>query len=189
MAAFEVRRPSWPDENRSFCCAHSFQRKNQGESMPHPLTQITTEYIMTLHCPLDPPHAAVGDLQIFNARTGGWVRGPAIRGEVIAPSGDWLRISPGGARKLDVRLTIKAEDGGIIYMSYTGRSRAPDAAALRLEGGETLGPDQLYFIIAPTFETAAVAHAWLNDTVAVGKIVSVNRKNDRHVTYDIFAVR
>jgi len=163
--------------------------------MEHPITQITTEYIMTLHAPLDPPQGAGSDLQIFNVRPGGWVRGPAIRGEVIAPSGDWLRVMPGGARKLDVRLTIKADDGAIIFMSYTGRSRAPADAAKRLEAGETLGPDQLYFVIAPTFETAAPgprvkpADGWFNDIVAVGKIVSFNRAANRHVTCDVFAVR
>jgi Protein of unknown function (DUF3237) len=155
----------------------------------HPLTQITTEYIMTLHCPLDPPQGASSDLQIFNAGPGGWVKGPAIRGEVIAPSGDWLRVMPGGARKLDVRLSIKADDGAIIFISYTGRTLAPAEAARRLEAGETLGPDQLYFVIAPTFETAAPTYGWLNEIVAVGKIVSLNRTHDRHVTYDIFAVR
>lgn len=158
--------------------------------MEHPLTQITTEYIMTLHCPLDPPQGANSDLQIFNVRPGGWVRGPAIRGEVIAPSGDWLRVMPNGARKLDVRLSIKADDGAIIFMTYTGRAAvAPADAARRLAAGETLGPDQFYFVIAPTFETAAPAYGWLNDIVAVGKIVSLNRTASRHVTYDIFAVR
>lgn len=39
----------------------------------------------------------------------GWVRGPAIHGEVIAPSGDWLHVLPGGAQKIDVRLTTVAE--------------------------------------------------------------------------------
>lgn len=59
----------------------------------------------------------------------------------------------------------------------------------RLEAGETLRPDQLYFIIAPTFETAAPAHDWLNDAVAIGKMVSINRRDDRQIAYDIFAVR
>jgi hypothetical protein len=157
--------------------------------MDHPLTQVATEYLMTLHSPLDPPQGDGGDLQIYNVRPGGWVRGPAIRGEVIAPSGDWLRVMPGGARKLDVRLSVRTDDGAIVYISYTGRARAPADAIERLEAGETLGPDRFYFVIAPTFETAAPAYAWLNDIVAVGKIVSINRSTDRHVTYDIFAVR
>jgi len=52
-----------------------------------------------------------------------------------------------------------------------------------------LGPDELYFVIAPTFETDAPVYSWLNDIVAVGKVVSLNRTHDRHVTYDIFAIR
>jgi len=158
--------------------------------MKHPFTQITTEYIMTLHAPLDPPQGANSNLQIFNVRPGGWVRGPAIRGEVIAPSGDWLRVMPNGTRRIDVRLSIKTDDGAIIYMTYTGRAAAaPTEAAARLAAGETLGPDQFYFVIAPTFETAAPTYAWLNDILAVGKLVSLNRSDDRHVAYDVFAVR
>lgn len=155
-----------------------------------PIAQITTEYIMTLHAPLDPPQGVNSNLQIFNVRPGGWLRGPAIRGEVIAPSGDWLRVMPNGTRRIDVRLSIRTDDGAIIFMTYEGRAAtAPADAAARLAAGETLGPDQFYFVIAPTFETAVPAYAWLNDIVAVGKPISLNRSDDRHVTYDIFAVR
>ena len=157
--------------------------------MDHPRTQIATEYLMTLHSPLDPPQGANADLQIYNVRPGGWVKGPALSGTVIAPSGDWLRVMPDGARKLDVRLSVRTDDGALVYIAYTGRARASADLVQRLEAGETLGPDRFYFVIAPTFETAAPAYAWLNDIVAVGKIVSINRSTDRHVTYDIFAVR
>src|SRR5262245_51777337 len=47
-------------------------------AVKHPLTQITTEDFMTQHVPLEAPQAA-GDLQIFNAGPGGWVRGPRLR--------------------------------------------------------------------------------------------------------------
>src|SRR5262249_27930893 len=138
----------------------------------------------------EPPQAANSDLQIFNVRPGGgWARGPAIRGEVIPPSGDWLRVMPGGTRKLDVRISIRADDGAIIFMTYVGRSRATADVVQRLEPGETLGPAQLNFLIPPPFKTAAPAYAWLNDVVAIGKIVSLNRSANRHVTYDIFAAR
>ncbi len=154
-----------------------------------PRTQIAAEYIMTLHAPLDAPHGVSGALQIFNVRPGGWARGPRLRGEIVTPSGDWLRISPEGSRRLDVRLNIRTDDGALIFMAYTGRAApASDAVTARLAAGETLGPDALYFMIAPTFETAAPAYAWLNDLLCIGKAVSINRSNDRHVTYDIFAV-
>ena len=152
-------------------------------------TQITTEYIMTLHAPLDEPQDVNNNLQIFNVRPGGRVEGPAIRGEVVAPSADWLRIMPDGTRRIDVRLSIKTDDGAIIFMTYMGAVAALADAAARLAAGETLGPDQFYFITAPTFETASPTYSWLNDIVAVGKVISLNRSNDRHVTYDIFAVK
>ncbi|MBX6323750.1 MAG: DUF3237 domain-containing protein [Rhodospirillaceae bacterium] len=155
--------------------------------MDHPVTQITTRYIMTAHVPLDPPHYVTRELQVFGVRPGSWVKGPGIEGEVIAPSGDWLRVSPAGTRRLDVRLCIRCKDGAVIFMSYAGRTRTPDRAAGRLQAGDTLGPDQLYFVIAPMFETSAPAYTWLNDIVAVGKIVSLNRTTDPQVTYDIFA--
>jgi hypothetical protein len=69
---------------------------------------------------------------------------------------------------------------------YTDRAAAaPGEAATRLAAGVTVGPDQFYIVIAPTFETAAPIYAWLNDILAVGKLVSINRSHDRHVTFDI----
>jgi hypothetical protein len=151
-------------------------------------TEVTTEYIMTLHVPLDAPQIASDSLQIFNIRPGGWVNG-LIRGEVIAPGADWLRIMSDGTRRLDVRLSIKAHDDAIIFVTYQGRATAaPPDVAQRLAAGETLGPDQIYFLTTPTFETDAPAYAWLNQIVAVGKLVSLNRGKNRHVTYDIFKV-
>jgi hypothetical protein len=109
---------------------------------------------------------------------------------VIAPSGDWLRVMPDGTRHIDVRLSIKTDDGAFVYMTYTGRAAAvPAEVAARLAASETLGPDQFFVVIAPTFETAAPTYAWLNDVLAIGKLVSINRSNDRHVTFDIFAVK
>ena len=153
-----------------------------------PSTKVTTEYILTLHVPLDAPQIASDNLQIFNIRPGGWVNG-LVRGEVVAPGADWLRIMSDGTRRLDVRLSIKTHDDAIILVTYQGRATAaPPDVAQRLAAGETLGPDQIYFLTTPTFKTDAPAYAWLNHIVAVGKLVSFNREKDRHVTYDVFKV-
>ena len=157
--------------------------------MTRPSTDIATEYLMTLHVPLQAPQAVAADFEIYAARPGGWATGPAIRGEVVAPTGDWLRAMPNGTRRLDVRLSIKADDGSIIFVSYVGRIVTPEAVAARYLAGETIGPDQHYFVIAPTFETASKTHGWLNDIVAIGKMVSSKEGEDGHVRYDIFAVK
>lgn len=157
--------------------------------MQHPSTRITTEYLMTIHAPLEPAQTAAADLQIYNLRPGGWVKGPAIQGEVIAPGADWLRVMPNGAYKLDVRMSIRADDGSIIYVSYTGRIVIPDQAAARALAGEVLGSDDLYFVTTPTFETASPTYGWLNNIVAIGKIAATKEGDGGFVTYDVFAVK
>lgn len=67
-------------------------------------TQVTTEYLMTLYAPLDPPQKIDDSLTIYNVGPGGWARGPRIRGTVIAPAGDWIRVMPAGNLRQDVRL-------------------------------------------------------------------------------------
>jgi hypothetical protein len=54
-------------------------------------TQITTEYLMTLYAPLDPPQQIDNSLIVYNAREGGWVKGPKVKGTLLARAADWLR--------------------------------------------------------------------------------------------------
>ena len=157
--------------------------------MKGPSTQITTEYLMTLHSPLAAPQTVSSDLQIFTAPPGGWIKGPAIKGEIIPPTGDWLRAMPNGTQKLDVRLSIQADDGSSIFMTYSGRIVMPEKVATKYAAGDVLGPDDCYFTITPTFETASKTYGWLNDIVAIGKMVSCKGGEDSHVRYEIFAVR
>src|SRR5580700_8721895 len=83
-------------------------------------TRISTEYLMTLYAPLAAADAIDASLYVYNVRPGGWVKGPRIKGTILAPGGDWSRVQPSGASRLDVRLTIKTDDGALIYMSYNG---------------------------------------------------------------------
>jgi hypothetical protein len=86
-------------------------------------TTISTEYLMTIYAPLDPVRGVDSALYIYNVRDGGWVKGPKINGTIIAPSGDWLRVMPSGVSRLDVRMTVKTDDGALIYVTYNGTSR------------------------------------------------------------------
>jgi hypothetical protein len=159
--------------------------------MEGPRTEIATEYLMTLHAPLDAPQIVNDRLHIYNVLPGGWIRGPRIAGEVIAPSADWLSILPDGTARLDVRVSIRADDDSIIYVIYSGRIVISDEAQQRLDAGEALGSTDMYFITSPTFETTSKKYDWLNRVVTVGKIVSTSGGNQRpgHVRYDIFMVK
>jgi hypothetical protein len=154
-----------------------------------PEASIQTEYLMTLHAPLDPPQAIDQGLLIFNVQAGGWVEGARIKGKLMAPAADWLRVMPSGVMRLDVRGTIQTDDGELIYVTYGGAIQCSKEQADRLNTGQPLKTDDCYFITAPTFQTKSDKYAWLNAVQAVGKMISLKVGEGGHVRYDIFAVK
>jgi hypothetical protein len=152
---------------------------------------IKTEFLMTLYAPLDSSENINESLSISNVEPkGGWVRGPRIQGVLISPGGDWSRTLTSGVLRLDVRLTIKTEDGALIYVSYNGIERDSEVTAAKSRRGEALGADDVkYWIIAPTFETSATKYGWLNEIQAVGKMVAYKDGPGGFVKYEIYTVR
>jgi len=74
---------------------------------------------MTMYAAMDPPQRIDETLLIFCV-TGGWARGPKIDATVIQPAADWISALPNGSSRIDVRLTLKTNDGALIYVSYNG---------------------------------------------------------------------
>ena len=150
--------------------------------------KITTEYLMTLYAPLDPPQKIDNSLTIYNVGPGGWVKGPKITGALIAPGADWIRSMPGGNLRQDVRLTIKANDGALIYLTYNGIISRSEDVAKRDANGEMLTSADEYFLTAPTMETSSKGYLWLNHVQCVGKMIGVKTGANSFVKYDIFVV-
>jgi hypothetical protein len=60
----------------------------------------------------------------------GRVEGPQIKGAIELT--DWVLMRPDGAGEVDVRGTIRTDDGAVIYMYYTGildLSKAPPSGS------------------------------------------------------------
>ncbi len=125
-----------------------------------------------------------GELRVI-AVTGGTLEGPRLKGEVIAgTSGDWLRVEPDGTAHMDVRLTVKAAGGGVVFIHYTGiRTGAPEILQ-RLNAGEAVSPADYYFRIAVRFETGEPSLAWLNRVLAVG----VGQRPPGGPVYDLYTI-
>ena len=87
-------------------------------------------------------------------------------------------------RQLDVRITLRTDDGALIYAHYPGLFHGAPAVMERLARGEPVEPDEYYFRTAPLFETAAETYAWLNRVLAVG----IGRRTSRQVCYAVYAV-
>lgn len=100
--------------------------------------------------------------------TGGTINGPKIKGEVLPFGADWLLIRSDGAGELDVRVTIRTDDGELIYIHYQGILNASPEIFDKLLKGENVDPSKYYFRTVPIFETGSEKYSWLNKIVAVG---------------------
>ena len=99
---------------------------------------------------------------------GGTFTGPRLKGDLLPGGGDWLLIRPDGVRELDVRLTLRTDDGHLIYMAYRGLFRITPELLQRIIQGEAVDTSAYYLRSTPVFETAAEQYGWLNQIVTVG---------------------
>jgi hypothetical protein len=95
---------------------------------------------------------------------------------VTGTAADWA-VRTGAIAVVDVRMTIKTDDGALIYVSYGGRLDLRDPAA-----GITA-------YVAPVFETGDERYAWLNAIQAVGKGVLVVDPDGARLEYEFYEVR
>jgi hypothetical protein len=102
---------------------------------------------------------------------GGRFEGPRVKASLQTPAGDWITNRADGSYRLDVRLTLKTDDGALILVTYNGIGQTTSTgASLRA---------------APLFETGDSRYAWLTrlQAVAVGERVGTM------VSYDIYALK
>lgn len=123
--------------------------------------------------------------------TGGSFRGPRLSGRVLPGGGNWSRGGRLGSDTsvgtFDARAVLQTDDGAMLYLTYTGRTRITDAVRARFaaaDGGESVDPADYYLRIAAVFETAAPPYAWLNGILAV----SMGAKTKRGVRHRMFEV-
>jgi Protein of unknown function (DUF3237) len=160
------------------------------EAKTGPSTEVKAEYLMTYVAYLDLPYQPDPSLLIFNVKPGGWAKGPGISGTFVAPGADWLRIMPSGVLRLDVRATLKTDDGDYIYITYNGIIQHSKESAERMSKGDTLTwKDIPYFVTAPTFQTSSKKYGWLNSVQAINKVVEVKVGEGGYVKYDVFVMR
>ena len=116
--------------------------------------------------------------------SGGHFEGEELRGTVLPGGGDWLVTRPDGVTMLDVRLTLKTDDGHLIYMSYKGMRHGPEWVIERLNKGERVDPSEYYFRSTPYFETSSEKYGWLNRIVCVG----VGDRTPKGPIYKVFQI-
>jgi len=134
------------------------------------------EFIFHMEAELEPPQmvgdSGKGSRVIFMAK-GGTIEGPKLKATVLPGGGDWLKSRSDGVSELDVRASMRTDDGVVIYTHYRGLTHN------KTEDGSR------YFITTPRFETSSEKYGWLNNIIAIG--VGSNPGASK-VAYDVFKV-
>jgi hypothetical protein len=153
--------------------------------------QIATNKVMDLTMFTHPP-VIVGECPA-GRRINGYLKGghfkgvDKLQGEVLPFGGDWLLIRADGGRALDVRATLKCNDGGVINLAYGGRWLAEPGHADRVfdrERSHLADPTTYSIRVAMTAETGASNLAWLNDALLIG----LGRRIEGGVKYAVHQV-
>ena len=132
---------------------------------------MNTRLLMTMH-------VTVGTLQNIGSvphgtrRTaplaGGTFDGPRLRGAILpGSSADWQLLRADGVLEMDLRFTLRTDDGALIAMSSFGLRHGPPEIIAAIGRGETVDPSTYYFRTIARFETAHPAYSFLNRVVAV----------------------
>lgn len=136
------------------------------------MRQLASRHLMTLTLEVDAAGVVViGDVPAGSRRIApvprGTFVGERLRGEVLGGA-DWVVDRADGIRLLDVRLSLRTDDGVPIYLSYTGSYVAAPEVMARLVRGEAVAPDEYRLRTVAKFEAGAEPYRWLNDLIVVG---------------------
>jgi hypothetical protein len=135
------------------------------------LYPLQTAPLALLTAVLDTPHklgsTPAGERKVVPV-LGGRVEGERLSGRILSGGSDWALTNAAGILELDVRLVIETHDGALINCQYGGIRHGPGEIMAKLAAGETVDYRDIYFRIAPRFDTADPRYDWLNRILAVG---------------------
>ncbi|WP_454695957.1 DUF3237 domain-containing protein [Achromobacter aegrifaciens] len=136
------------------------------------MNEIQTKFMFRLSLEVG-AHHVMGPTPLGSRRvapvSGGTFEGPELSGIVLPGGTDWITEDPAGAWfRIDVKLPLQTSEGDMLIMAYHGwRSGTKDTLA-KLSRGEEVSPQDYYYRVACSFETASPKHARLNTTLAIG---------------------
>lgn len=134
------------------------------------LAEVEAE-LAPAHMLLDAPYGGRLIVDVTAAR----VEGPRLRASLLGTAAaDWVTVSPDGKTgALDVRATLKTDDGAILFSEYRGRVH--------------FGAEGLHRVYtSPRYETGDPRYAWLNGLQCVGK--GISSMAERRLRYRLYAV-
>ncbi|HNM95372.1 MAG: DUF3237 domain-containing protein [Mycolicibacterium sp.] len=138
-------------------------------------------------------HVEFDAAQIFPTPTGtrmtfvitrGRVQGDRIAGDLLPGGGDWVVLGSDGVARLDVRATLRTDDGAYVHITVTGRVLMSPEATTRYTAGELVRHDEVYARSSPLFDTDDERYRWINAV----HTVALNQMSLSEVHYKVFEV-
>lgn len=120
--------------------------------------------------------------------TGGKVSGPKLQGKVLPVGGDWMLMRTDGVAVFDVRITLQADDGAIIFAAYNGLCDLGENGYQQFLAGQPPAPGSPLRIF-PRFQTAHGDYTWLHRVACIGiGEAHVDFAGESKLLFDIYAV-
>ena len=131
---------------------------------------LFSEFRVKVGTPLKLGNDGFGEARVVPI-LGGTVSGPGLTGTILSGGADEQRIRADGLTHIHARYVIEASDGALIRVDSQGLRSGPPEVMAALLRGEKVDPSQIYFRTVIRFETAALAHDTLNQSLflAVGE--------------------
>lgn len=148
---------------------------------------LGSEHLMRLAAEFDEPQTIEngphGTRRILYM-TGGSFAGARLSGAVLPRGADWVTARADGVFQLDIRLTLRTDDGALIYVNSNGLFDIEAGKLGRLRNGEPIPASEYYFRTTLLFETGDVRYGWLNRILAVG----VGTRTPTGMSTEVFAL-
>jgi len=93
---------------------------------------------------------------------GGTFSGSGLKGKILPGGADHQLLQPDGFTQLEARYILQTEQGEMIYVNNRGMRHGPAEVLARLNAGERVDPNLIYFRTAATIETAAPRLQWMS---------------------------
>lgn len=134
-----------------------------------PVDQLPVEHLGDLKVDLKAPLLVPGPLGLRATYiiAGGRLEGPKLRGEFLAGGGDWVSVGSDGISRLDVRATIRTEDGALIQYESRGIARLTRQARQQWANGHRVPCRDSYVRATPLLLTGDGRYSWVNDAVLI----------------------
>jgi len=132
---------------------------------------IEVKALFRLKANVDTPQVIDGPLgkRLFIPVTGGTFSGERLSGVVQTGGSDFQLIRQDGVAELDVRVTLKTDDGITFQLKGHGLRHTTPEVFARIMSGAEVDASEYYFREALFFEAPAGKYEWLNRIIAIAK--------------------